>query len=143
MAEVVYEPGSLEVVVYKEGELLGKKQVVTAGEPTRLRLTVDREKLSAGGLDLAYLRVEAVDRDGNLAPWASHALQLKVRGAGSLAGAGNGDPQSFAPLQDETVELFYGQAMVILRAGYQSGNLRLKVEAEGVPTAEVELEVVE
>ncbi|MCB9277072.1 MAG: glycoside hydrolase family 2 protein [Lewinellaceae bacterium] len=139
--EVAYEPGELRAVAYKEGRKLGEAFVRTAGKPARLKLTADRAAITAGGLDLSYIQIEALDQDGNPAPLADNKVQITIEGAGSLAGAGNGNPQSFDPFQDEEVSLFYGKAMAIVRSGAKAGKITVKVQAKGLQEDAIELEV--
>ena len=91
-------------------------------------------------MDLSYVLVEAFDKDGNLDPLANESLQIEVSGAGELAGAGNGDPQSFEPLQDHKVDLFYGKAMIILKSGMEAGNIKLKVSSKDLKGETIKVE---
>lgn len=139
--DVVYEPGELRVAAYKEGQKLGESVIRTAGKPSRLKATADRAEIMAGGLDLSYILVEALDENGNPAPLAGNKVEISVEGAGSLAGADNGDPQSFEPFQDEQVSLFFGKAMIIVRSGQKPGRVAIKVQAEGMQGDSVEVRV--
>ncbi|WBL25755.1 glycoside hydrolase family 2 TIM barrel-domain containing protein [Zunongwangia sp. HGR-M22] len=130
--DVVYEPGEVKVVAYKQGEKLGEKILKTTSEATKIKLSADRKTIKANGMDLSYILVEAFDKDGNLDPLAKERLEIEVSGAGELAGAGNGDPQSFEPLQDDKVDLFYGKAMIILKSGMEAGTIKLKVSSENL-----------
>lgn len=130
--EVVYAPGELRVVAYKEGQKLGEKMLRTAGKPAQLKLTADRATINAGGMDLSYILVEAFDNEGNIAPLANNKVDISVEGAGSIAGVGNGNPQSFEPFQANDVNLFYGKAMIIVKSGQRAGQLKVSVRAEGL-----------
>lgn len=136
--EVVYEPGEIRVIATREGKKIAESNVITAGVAHNIKLTADRYKISADGMDLSYVLVEAFDKDGNPQPLADNQLNIKVSGAGSLAGAGNGNPQSFDPFQDEYVNLFYGKAMIILRSkAGEAGRIKLSVSADGMKGADV------
>ncbi len=139
--DITYEPGELTAVAYKAGQQIGKQTMVTAGEPTQLRLSPDRTKLDASGMDLSYVLIEAFDAEGNPAPLADHEVQIEVEGAGVLAGAGNGNPQSFDPFQNDTVNLFYGKAMLIIHAGQEAGPINVRVSADGLGSDSVRLVV--
>ncbi len=139
--EVLYQPGELRVVAYKEGKEIGTQRMITAGPATQLVLSADRQVISADGMDLSYVLVEARDREGRLAPLADHMLQVQVSGAGILAGLGNGNPQSFHAFQGEVVPLFYGKAMIILRSGLQAGDIRLSISADGLGKQELRVAV--
>jgi beta-galactosidase len=134
--DVLYAPGELRVVAYKAGRKIGEQTLKTAGKATQLRLTPDRARIHADGQDLSYVLVEALDGEGNLAPLAMDKINLSLAGTGSIAGVGNGNPQSFAPFQAQEVELFYGKAMVIIKSGQQSGKMILKVSADQLGAAE-------
>ncbi len=130
--DVVYEPGELSVVAYKEGIEIGRKSMKTAGKPHTLRITPDRTEIAADGQDLSFLQVEAIDKDGNLCPLANDQLKVKVKGAGRLMAVGNGNPQSMNAFSSETVELFYGKAMIIIGAETEPGEIEVDIKASGL-----------
>ena len=105
----------------------------TAGEPARLRLTPDRTSLKADGDDLSYVLVEAVDKDGNLCPLAMNDVKLRLEGPATIAGVGNGDHHFPAEFDADHVALFYGKAMLIVRAAEQKGGaIRVTATSEGL-----------
>ena len=130
--DVAYEPGELKAVAYKEGEVIGENTLRTAGDTYELKLTPDRTTISAGGMDLSYILVEAFDRSGNPQPFSSNRVTIEVSGPGEIAGVGNGNPQSFEPMQAEYVDLFYGKAMIIIKSGFEKGRVRVRVNADGL-----------
>ncbi|MCB9082328.1 MAG: glycoside hydrolase family 2 protein [Lewinellaceae bacterium] len=140
---VIYEPGELRAVAYREGAKLGESIIRTAGKATQLRLTPDRVRVKADGMDLSYILVEALDDAGNLVPLADNQVTLSVKGSGAIAGVGNGNPQSFSPFQANSVNLFYGKAMIIVRAGTQPGDINLQAAASGLQGATVNLTVAQ
>jgi len=130
--DVTYQPGELKAVAYKEGEVIGETTIRTAGEPSQIRLTPDRSNLHADGMDLSYVLVEALDKDGNLCPLANNKMELSITGPGSIAGVGNGNPQSFDSFQASYVNLFYGKAMIIVGSGFEKGNITLNATSTGL-----------
>lgn len=137
--DVRYAPGELKAVAYKSGKKIAEATLKTAGKATRLRLTPDRSTLNADGQDLSYVLIEALDAEGNLAPLQMDKIDLKLDGPGSIAGVGNGNPQSFDPFQANSVPLFYGKAVVILRAGKAPGLLELKATGQDLESAAVKI----
>jgi beta-galactosidase len=123
--DVNYEPGELKAVAYREGEVIGESVLRTAGEPVGIRLTPDRTTLHADGMDLSYLLVEAVDKDGNVCPLASDKVNITIDGPGRIAGVGNGNPQSFDPFQANYVNLFNGKAIIIIGSGFDKGTVNI------------------
>jgi beta-galactosidase len=119
--DVTYAPGELKVIAYKEGEAIGEQVLRRAGPLAQLKLTPDRSTIKADGEDLSYILIEALDKDGNLCPLADNEVTITLTGPGSIAGVGNGNPQSFAPFKSDKVKLFYGKAMVVVRSGNEAG----------------------
>ena len=130
--DVKYEPGELKAVAYKDGLEIGKSVMKTAREPDQIRLTPDRTTILSDGSDLSYILVEALDKKGNLCPLADNLITIKVTGPGAIAGVGNGNPQSLEPFQANKIHLFYGKAMVIIRAGHKPGEIGVNAESEGL-----------
>jgi len=136
--DVIYEPGELKVVAYKDGEKVGQAVMCTAGEPAKIRLTPDRKKLAATGEDLCYILVEALDNKGTLCPLADNSVHFKIEGPAKIAGVGNGNPLSLEPFQADSRKLFYGKAMLILRTiDGKTGPVQITAESEGLAPAEI------
>src|SRR6266404_190324 len=66
--EVPYRPGTLRATGV-DGAVC---ELRTVGEPARLRLTPDRERIARGPGDLSFVTVEVVDGDGLVHPSAGH-----------------------------------------------------------------------
>ena len=66
---------------------------------------------------------------------------MDIKGAGVIAGVGNGNPQSIDPFQANQVKLFYGKAMVIVRSVMESGKVELKASAKGLSDAQATIQV--
>jgi beta-galactosidase len=139
--DVDYEPGQLKAVAYKDGKEIGEAVMQTAGPPAKLRLSADRSQLDASGEDLAYVLVEAVDKDGNPCPLADNVVNFQVDGPATIAGVGNGNPMSFEPFQADYRKLFFGKAMLILRtqAG-QGGEINITATSDSLKPATIRVE---
>jgi len=113
--DVVYEPGELKAVAYKDGKKIGRAIMRTAGKPAKIRLTPDRKELAATGEDLCYILVEALDVDGTLCPLADNSVRFKVDGPAEIAGVGNGNPKSLEPFQSDSrrvCKFFFAHAVL-------------------------------
>ncbi len=142
--DVIYQPGEVKVIAYKQGVKLGEKVLKTTSEPYQLRLTPDRTTISSDGRDLSYVLVEALDKNGNVHLLADHEVEITLTGAGSIAGMDNGNPQSFAPMQDtDKVKLFYGKAMIIIQSAKQSGAVKLIGKSAGLKSAQATVTVTD
>ena len=114
--DVLYEPGELKAVAYKNGRQIGESVVRTAAEPAALELKADRTALAADGMDLCYVTVRMLDAKGNLCPLAMNKLRFETQGAALFMGVANGDQMGLDTLTDETHPLFHGQAVAVLRS---------------------------
>jgi len=128
--DVLYEPGEVKVIAYKNNVAIGEKSIKTTGKPITLKLTPDKITLKADGTDLSYILIEALDEEGNLCPLANNRVEISIKGNGFIAGVGNGNPQSFKPFKSNNINLFYGKAMLILGAGFEKGKTVIKVNSE-------------
>jgi len=136
--DVVYEPGELKAIAYKDGKEIGQAIMRTAGEPAAIRLISDRKELAATGEDLCYILVEVVDGKGTLCPLADNLIRFKVQGPAEIAGVGNGNPMSYEPFQANYRKLFYGKAMLILRTKEgQLGKVRVTAESDSLSAAKI------
>lgn len=136
---VKYEPGSVKVVARKDGKVVGEKEIQTAGEPKKIRLTPDRNTLNADGKDLSFVTVEIVDAEGNLCPLADNLVHFEVEGNLFIAGVDNGSQTSMERFKDNKRKAFNGKCLVVLQNDGKTGAARLKAVSEGLKDAVVEI----
>jgi beta-galactosidase len=65
---------------------------------------------------------------------------FQVRGAGSVAGVGNGNPSDHDPDQAHQRHAFNGLGMVVVRAGEKAGVIQLTATAPGLRPASLNLQ---
>jgi beta-galactosidase len=133
--DVVYQPGELKAIAYKSGKTIGENVVKTADKPYRIRLNPDRIAIKADGKDLSYVLIEALDKYGNVCPLANNSIEVKLSGAVELAGLDSGNPQSMTSFKSNTIELFYGKAMLILRSKESKGAAKVQVVSKDLKDA--------
>ena len=125
--DVPYKPGRLEALGYRAGKVVVRDQVETTGPAVALRLTPDRPRLQADGIDAMPVTIEAVDAKGRRVPDAGHLVTFSTDGLRNL-GLGNGDPNSLEADKDKSRSLFHGLAQLIVQSGTGS-------QTQGVITA--------
>jgi beta-galactosidase len=135
--DVVYQPGELKVVAYKNGKKWATDIVKTTGEPAKLELAADREKISADGADLSFITVRVTDKQGLMVPTAQNKIKFTIEGAGEIIATDNGDATSFVPFQSHERPAYNGLALAIVRAGKTPGKIRLTASADGLKPATV------
>ena len=127
-----YEAGVVKVVAYdNNGKAVAEKEIRTAGKPYALHLTTHKETaFSPNGKDLAYITVEAVDKDGNLCPNVNDLVTFSVKGVGSYRAAANGDPTCTDVFHLPKMHLFNGKLVVIVQSGEEKGKTTLKAQSK-------------
>ncbi len=139
--DVPYEPGELRALGRRRnGEGACVASVRTAGAPAAIRLSVDRDTLTADPGEVAQVTIEIVDSAGTVVPDAHHLVQVAVTG-GSLLALDNADHRDHDPYHSDRRHAFNGRGLAILRAA-QPGLLHLTVSAEGLPPASLSVPVV-
>ncbi|HUT63853.1 MAG TPA: DUF4982 domain-containing protein, partial [Anaerolineae bacterium] len=140
--DVIYEPGTLTAVAYKNGKKIGETSMSTAGDPAQIKLTPDRTTIKADGYDLSYILVDIVDKDGTLCPLADNIINFMIEGPAEISAVGNGNPLSLEPFQANSRKLFYGKAMLILRSiEKQSGEVSITAHAEGLKMGQTRIHI--
>jgi beta-galactosidase len=135
--EVVYEPGTLEVLTYKDGRKWAADQVKTAKAAVRLEALPDRDEIRADGRDLSFVTVRVVDASGVVAPRAEPRVRFEIEGPGEIVATDNGDPTSFEPFPSPERNAFSGLCLAIVRArAGQPGRIRVTASSAGLLAAE-------
>jgi beta-galactosidase len=134
--DVVYEPGAIEVIAYRNGEKWATDRVQTAQAPAALAVQSDRPEIAADGRDLAFVTVRVVDQNGLLAPRADNAVRFEIEGPGEIVATDNGDQTSFESFQLPQRKAFSGMCLVIVRAkAGEAGTIKLTAVSEGLRSA--------
>jgi beta-galactosidase len=139
--DVPYEPGELRALGRRRnGEGACVASVRTAGPPAAIRLSVDRDTVTAAPGDVALVTFEIVDSAGTIVPTAGNVVTIGVTG-GSIVALDNADEQDHDPYQTDHRHAFNGRGLAILRAT-QPGVLRVTASADGLRSASVSVAVV-
>jgi beta-galactosidase len=141
--DVVYEPGTLRVVTYRNGRKWAVAEMRTAGAAAKLELTPERRELRADGRDLVFVTLAVQDRDGRTVPRANSQIEFSVQGPGQIVATDNGDPTSFESFQSPDRRAFNGLALAIVRATRgASGTIKVSASAPGLRSASTEIRVI-
>jgi beta-galactosidase len=140
--EVPYEPGTLVARCFDNGKETASQTLKTVGKPDAIRLTSDRSIIRAGRNDLAYIKTEVVDADGNVIPYADDVkVKFEISGQGKLAGVGNGNPKDMASFQYPERKTYQGVCLAIVRPESSPGKINIKAASEGLKECNLEVTV--
>lgn len=140
-ADLPYTPGTLEVLVFQGETLQGKHSLQTAVGPVSLQVEADKTVLSADSRDLAFLEICLVDAKGVVNTAVSKEVEVKVTGAGYLAGMGSADPKSEESYLSPRHRFFGGCALAVIRPKGE-GTIQVEISAEGCATQTLRLQAV-
>ena len=131
--DVVYEPGTVEVVAYKDGKEWARDKVETTGKATQLKLSEDFM-----GDKLTYVLVEVADKNGKMVPDANNDLEFSISGPGKIVACDAGDPTSHIPFYSTKLPAFNGLCSVIVeRTG--KGKITLKAKSKGLKSGSISI----
>jgi len=130
-----FRPGVLRAVARTGGHVVLTREIRTAGRAARLVLRPDRATIRADGRDLSFVTVTVVDDRGTPNPDAEPMVRLRLSGAAKIAGVDNGDEIDHERFQRDSVRLFAGRALVIVRASRQASGVTLSAMSDGLEPA--------
>ena len=140
--DVVYQPGEVKAVAYKNGAHWAEEVVKTTGSAAKLALEPDRSVIQAGGLDLSYVTVRIADSAGLTVPRSHDLVHFQVTGPAEIAAVDNGDATSFDPFHATQVKAFNGLALVIIRSkAGATGKVTLRATSDALGSAETVITV--
>ena len=140
--DVVYTPGELKVVCYKNGKKWATDVVKTTGEATKLNVSADRSVITADGSDLSFITVKVTDKEGVTVPRTHSLIKFSIEGPGEIVATDNGDATSFVPFQSHERQAFNGMALVIVKAKKgQKGTFTVKAVSEGLDAGKINVSI--
>jgi beta-galactosidase len=140
--EVPYQPGELKAVAKSGESVIAEHVLQTAGKPVQMKLSADRNRISATGQDLSYILIELLDENGTGHPVAENLLHFKIDGPGEIIAVASSDPTSTESFQGQKRKAWKGKALVIVKSTKEKGTVNLSVTSEGIQPATVSIEVI-
>ncbi|MDQ3843063.1 MAG: beta-galactosidase, partial [Bacteroidota bacterium] len=134
---VIYNPGELHVVTYKNGHLWATDTVKTAGDATQLQLIADRSIIKADGQDLSFITLRMLDNNGLFVPQANNPVLFDISGPGEIIATDNGDPADLVAFPSKERKAYNGLALVIIRAkAGVPGQIKVTAKSPGLTSAQ-------
>lgn len=137
--DVPYEPGVLRAVGRIAGEIVCVEEVATSGEPRRIELVPDRDRVLADARDVCHLTVRVVDADSRVVPYADNRVTFEVEGNGRLIGVDNGDPASHHDYGANNCKAFHGLCLAIVKSTLEPGEVLVTATSPGLEPSTVRI----
>ena len=134
--DVVYEPGEVRVVAYKNGQRWAEDAVKTTGPATALKLTAEPGATKPTEPNLIFVTAQFTDKNGLLVPEIKSAIRFSIEGPGEILATDNGDPTSLISFASPERAAFNGRCLVIVRRKKgQKGPIKLLAQSSGLQAA--------
>ena len=135
--DVVYEPGTLRAVGYKNGEIAMETVVQTTGEPAALCAAADRQVVAVDGV--CHIDISTVDAEGRHVPTATPMVRCEVvSGPAHVVGMDAGDMMDLSMYGESERRMFSGWLMAMIYAD-APGDIRVKITSEDMEPVYVDI----
>jgi len=135
--QVPYEPGVIVAKGKKGGKIISIKEISTSGSPAKIQLLADRKTILANGQDVVHLELNIQDDHNNFVPDASNRINFKLEGDATIIAVDNGDPLNEESYNSNSLKVFNGKCLVIIKSTKTKGEFTFYAESEGLEMARV------
>ena len=134
---VVYQPGKVEAVGWKDGRKVASETIRTAGPARKIKLF---QETGFGEGDLYYIDVNLTDKKGIFAPRACNELKFSIKGPGEILAVDAGDPTCLTPFHSDYIKAFNGLASVIVKVKPDArGRIVLTAASNGLKKGKIKI----
>jgi beta-galactosidase len=134
--DVPYSAGKILAIARQSGREVARHVLETTGDAVALKMEAENAEWKADGMDLQYLKVYAVDREGRIVPTFNGEAMFDISGEAKLIAVDNGDHSSDELFSGNKRKMYRGFAMAILRAKQVSGKVNVKVSVKDLKAVE-------
>lgn len=138
--DVPYEAGTLKAVGKKGGKIVAEEEIKTTSSPATIRLSVDRNVIT-DQRDIAHVKIEIADENGNIIPNANELIKITVEGAGTLIGLDNGNPSDHTSMKSNERKTFNGLALAVVQSNNKAGTIKIHASSPTLKGASIEVTV--
>jgi beta-galactosidase len=141
--DVIYQPGELKIIAYKNGQKWAEDVVKTTGKAYQLSMSADGPEVKADGKDLIFVTVKIEDKNNLTVPRSGNQLDFSIEGPGRIVATDGGDANSHESFQSNSKKAYNGLCLVIVAADKgASGSLTLKAESKGLIGSSVAINIL-
>jgi len=136
--DVVYAPGELKAIAYKNGKFWAKEVVKTTGEAIGLKAIADRGEIKSDDKYLAFITIKIIDKEGLMVPRSNNRIDFSIEGPGEIVATDNGDPYCMVAFPSKSREAFNGLALVIVRSiSGKTGKITVTATSKGLDKTQI------
>ena len=139
--EVDYQEGTIEVFGFNNGKKVSHDKLITVSEPYEIQLNTTKNKLNSNGVDLLYITVVVLDKNGRKVTTAIHEISFEITGFGTLEGLSSGDILSHESMKAKKRNLHNGSCQVVIKSTREKGFITVKASSDGLKEAFLKIKV--
>ncbi|WP_460550603.1 glycoside hydrolase family 2 TIM barrel-domain containing protein [Ferruginibacter profundus] len=135
--DVPYSAGKI-IAIAKDGtgKEVARHMLETTGDAVAVKIVTENANWKADGINLQYIRVYAVDKEGRTVPTFKGDATFEISGEATLIAVDNGDHSSDELFSGTQRKMYKGFAMAILRAKQTAGKVKVTILVKGLKPAE-------
>ncbi|TDD93839.1 DUF4982 domain-containing protein [Flavobacterium cellulosilyticum] len=139
---VPYASGELKAVGIENNKEVESVLLKTAQQASKIKLTADRNEITADGQDLSFITIEITDENGNLNPNAANQLTFNVSGPGIIVGVDNANLKDTDLYVSNKRKTWKGKALIIVKSTKETGSITIGANSEGLSAGIVTIESI-
>lgn len=140
--QVKYQEGTLMAVAYNQGKKVSQHIIKTADKPQQLVLTPEKETVELSKVELIFIPIEVVDKNGVRCPNATNNIKISVEGAGVLIGMDSGNQNSHELYKIDNRNAYEGRILVTIRPT-KAGSVTVKAISDQLTTGVKTIKVIQ
>lgn len=110
---VIYEPGELKAINYRQGKIAEESKLSTVGVPHHIAV-IPENSIKNSATEIQIFRIEMQDMNNNRVPYAENMINVDA-GKGIILGLGNSKPDNEEPYTDSRCSLWEGRALLAVK----------------------------
>jgi beta-galactosidase len=140
--KVNFQAGTLRAIGLNGGKLAALYILRSAGKPSKVRLTIDKTRITNTWNDVVFVNAAVEDDLGNIVPDAENLISFKVAGPGLIAAVDSANSNSHEPYQASQRKAFQGQCLALIKAKAAKGRITLTATSPNLRSDSIDLTVV-
>jgi beta-galactosidase len=120
--DVPYSEGTIVAIGHKDGQVVCRHELTTAGAAANIVLAPDQTTLHLDGKDMAHIEVRITDANNVLVPRAANKVHFTVEGPARIIGIDNGDMSDPSSPTSPDRECRDGRLLLMVQADRDTGG---------------------
>ena len=125
---VIYEPGEIKVIGYKDGKAVCEDKRETTGKPVSLNLRLENE-FKNDGIELALFTCECLDEEGRVVPDAAEYVSFSVSKPARIIGTGSSNSDGLN-VTNTSRQMYMGKILVAVRPEKDQESFELMAQSQ-------------